>query len=107
MRRKPIENPKLIGCGTCGTKPGIVLTDEKTFYPGSVHIMNLRIDGRSYEVIEEEGVTISDIEEEFADKLENCNFAELVHVTPMHDETYELNTEDRKWYLVEQGQGYA
>ena len=108
MRRKPIEKPNLYGCATCGSIPGIVLTDEKTFYPGGVHIMSVTIDDYSANLDEEnEGINVSGINEGFKDKLANCQFAEMFHMTPLHDETYEYNTDDGKWYLVEQGQGYA
>ena len=103
MKRKPIQNPMLYGCATCGTVPGIFLTDNITFYPGDIHCMNITIDDKTQNIDAEEGITVTGINEKFKEQLANCQFAELHHETPLHDETYEYNTEDGKWYLVEQG----
>lgn len=108
MKRQPIQNPKLYGCATCGTIPGVILTDSKTFYPGFPHILTIQIDDFSQEIQEtEDGINVDGINEMFENRLINCQFAELHHETPLHDETYEYNPDDGKWYLVEQGQGYA
>ena len=107
VKRKPIQDPKLYGCATCGTIPGVILTDNKTFFPGDVHMLTLTIDKKLYNQDAPDGLVISMIDNRFKSELANCQFAELHHETPLHDETYEYNTEDGKWYLVEQGQGYA
>lgn len=107
MKRKPLENPKFAGCGYCGSTPLSILDDSKTFYPGSVHMLKLKIDGKSTMIVAEDGIKLSEIEEKYREQLKNCKFAELFHMTALHDETWELNTDDRKCYLVDQGQGYA
>jgi hypothetical protein len=107
MKRKPLEKAEFIGCGTCGTIPRLALTDEKKFYPMYPHYLEINIDSNHFQVERDEITTISDIEREFKILLDNCQFAELFHETPLHDETYELNKDDGKWYLVAQGQGYA
>lgn len=107
MKRQPIQDPKFYGCGTCGTLPGTILTDSKTFFPGSIHVMRIKIDKFSQRIEGEEGINISDIDNMFRERLDNCQFAELHLETPLRDETYEYNPDDGKWYLVEQGHGYA
>jgi len=103
MKRKPLANPKFIS----GDVPLHILDDKKTFFPGSIHALGISIDGGYYGIVAETGIVLSEIEEVYIEKLEKCKFAELRHVTPLHDEVWEFNTEDRKWYLVEQGEGYA
>ena len=107
MQKKPLKNPKFIGCRTCGSVPLDILSDSNTFYPGSVHILNIVIDNKNHALRNEDGITLKDIESNYKEELKECKFAELRHVTPLHNETWEFNTEDRKWYLVEQGYGYA
>lgn len=108
MKRKPIENPKHIGCASCTPTLTMILSKDKGFYGGFPHMCFITIDDFVYEVREEDGYfTVEELERRFGDKLKNCNFAEIQHITPLHDETYEYNTEDKNWYLVEQGQGYA
>ena len=107
MKNKPIEAPQFYGCGTCGTTPKTILTDDKVFFLGGVHMLSLTIDGRGYEQIADDGLVISMIDNRFKNQLENCQHAELFHMTPLHDETYEYNKADGKWYLVAQGPGYA
>jgi len=118
LKNIPIENPKMGGCGTCGTIPQTVLNNDKRFYCyGYIHCLTLTIDDIVYDLNEkfgvlddegcEEGITIDDIQKTFAMELSVCDYAELFHNTPLHDETWELNLEDDKWYLVKQGRGYA
>lgn len=105
MRREPIVVPAGAGCGTCGSVPSI-LDSRMKFHSGCVHFLNLTIDDK-YVDITGNDITIEDIELKYKDKLKDCSFAELHHITPLHEETWELNLEDRKWYLVDQGEGYA
>ena len=107
MKRKPLKKAEFTGCGTCGTFPDLVLTDDTYFYPGSVHELTLTIDDKTHKFDCEDGMGLREVEGKYKDELSNCQFAELIHKTPLHDETWELNTEDRKWYLVNQGMGYA
>ena len=107
MKRQPLLNPKRYGCATCGTIPDIVLDDKTIFFPGDVHIIKLKIDGIVYDLDAPDGLVISDINNRFSNELANCQFAEFHHITPLHDETYEYNTEDGRWYLVDQRRGYA
>lgn len=118
MSIMPIMNPKKFGCGTCGSTPTTILTNEQTFYPyGYIHCLELTIDNILYDLNEtfgtlddeecETSITINDIFERFKDQLAGCKRAILFHNTPLHDETWEYNTEDGKWYLTGQGRGYA
>jgi hypothetical protein len=102
MRNRPIKNK--------------VLKKDTRFWPSSVSILIIKIDEFShefdwldYEEDEEKkkGVTVADLETNFAQKIKDCTYAELTHETPLHDGTYEYNKDDGQWYLVKQGQGYA
>lgn len=108
MKNKPIEKPVLYGCATCGTVPKTVLSKDKGWFGGDMHIVTITIDDFTYEVTEEDDYfTVEEIEKRFGDKLKKCTTAEIFNMTPLHDETYEYNTDDGNWYLVKQGEGFA
>jgi hypothetical protein len=105
MKNKPID-AKLVGCD-CSQIPQNILTDNQIFFPGGMHLLMLTIDKENHDFDSDNGIVLSEIEEMYKDKLQNCKYADLFHLTPLHDERWELNLEDRKWYLVNQGSGYA
>lgn len=100
MRREAILNPRF---GVAA-----VLRKDKMFYAGDVYVLNITIDDFTTEIdTGENGISLAKLTNQFRDKLAKCQFAELVYVKPLSDETYEYNAKDGKWYLVAQGPGYA
>ena len=90
-RMKPIEKVKFYGCGNCGTLATQTLDKEEMLESCFVHIVSLN--GTK----EINGIKVCELEAKENDTL--------LFMTPLHDETYQL--QDGEWILVEQGQGYA
>jgi hypothetical protein len=120
MRKKPLAKPQLFGCANCSPIPSHVLAeDEAWIVTGYIHMLDIvfgygdKAEGVSLNVDEREDqeeydwVSVQRVNEFFANQLKEADWIELRHMTPMHDETYEYNKDDGKWYLVEQGHGYA
>lgn len=109
MKHEPIKNPKLCGCGFCGTIPPIKLPKSRQLGVGFGEI-SLTIDGEEvwYTISEEHGTkTVRWLEKKFKEQLQKAECALLFFNQPLHDETYEYNKESGEWYLVKQGMGFA
>lgn len=109
MKRKPLENPHFSGCGNCGKVPNKTLPKNFKFEGSGVHILSVNIDeteAKTY-IHEDEYFILKEFNKKYKEKLDKAECAEIRIDTPLHDETYEYNRFDGRWYLVEQGQGYA
>lgn len=112
MKRKPIENPKLIGCYTCSPIPFVILQKDRELWNEFCEMTNLIIDGENKEISfrsidDHSAITTYEIEEFYKLELEECEYAEILIMSPIHDETYEYNKEDKQWHLVNQGYGFV
>lgn len=115
MKHTPIE-PKHKSCGCC-TPMGRILDKGKwldvgfgsvTFiikYPSGQSLYREYIGGLSES--EDQVTKVKDLEEEYGDRMEKAEYTTLFFNTPLHDETYEYNKEDKQWYLIAQGMGFA
>lgn len=101
MKRKPIE-VESIGCG-CSV---IYQTLPMNFiFDGcGVHMYTLRIDDRYIDI---DQITLKEVFNKYKREFHLAECVEVSIMTPLHDETYELNNIDNKFLLVEQGIGYA
>lgn len=105
MKRTPILDPKCIGLASYGKKPSVELDDDTIFFPCTNHILQLTIDEENY-FLRSSSAKISEIYEQYKEKINAAENCELFYDTPFHDVTYEYNKDDGKWYLVDQGIGY-
>lgn len=112
MKHTPIE-PKHIGCGCCSSV-GQILSKDKSLDVG-FGTVNLMIQLSGSQSINNEYVggiteyeyTVADLELEYGSMIRQSECATLHFNTPLHDETYEYNNEDKQWYLISQGRGFA
>jgi hypothetical protein len=92
-----------------------VLDSNEIFWASSVSILTLKIDDFVHEFPwddfllndDDSAVSLIDIEKKYADKLSSCKIAALNNMTPLHDETYCYSKDDKHWYLIAEGKGYA
>lgn len=101
MKRKPILKPKFQGCGNCGKIAEVVLSNDNNIW--NYNFMSLTLNGKQVEI--NDSVTVATFLEEY--KIKKEDEVEIFYMSAFHDETYELDTDDMKFKLVEQGQGYA
>lgn len=106
MNRQPIK-PEFRGCGTCSSLVDVELTRDLIIHFTSTNIVGLEIDGESYEVPYEVHLSLEELEEIYETQLQECKVAELSFDTPFNATTYEYDKSTKKWYLVEQGEGFA
>lgn len=115
MINKPIK-PKHVGC-LCCSSVGQMLPKEKWLDVGFgevvltiEHQKNGRLI-RSYigglSESEDQVSKVKDLEEEYSSMFDKAKCVTLFFNTPLHDETYEYNKEDKQWYLIKQGMGFA
>ena len=112
MKFKPIENPTLVGCLTCGSVPKTILDKDQVFsthfFDGAstliVYFGNCRL---AHYFTDEIDCTIRDIEKKYAKVINKADAVLIRFESALHSEKYELNKEDNNWYLIEQGSGWA
>lgn len=101
MKRKPILKTEFTGCGNCGKTAKIVLENDDNIW--NYNFMGLTLNGKMIEI--SDNITVSSFLEEY--KIKKEDEVEIFYMSAFHDELYELDTEDMKFKLVEQGEGYA
>lgn len=101
MKRKPILKTEFMGCGNCGKMVKLVLENDDTIW--NCDFMDLTLNGQT--VWLDDNMTVSSFLEKY--KIKKDDEAEIFYMSAFHDELYELDTEDMKFKLVEQGEGYA
>lgn len=101
MKRKPILKPKFQGCLNCSSVPKSIVENDDIIW--NYNFMSLILNGKQIDITDK--VTVRNFLEEYKIKKEDS--VELFYMSAFHDETYELDTEDMKFKLVEQGEGYA
>jgi hypothetical protein len=114
MKHTPIQDPKHIGCACC-PGPGRELRKDKMLDVGfGETVLTIEFDSDRKETVEYVGgidwdnfPTVADWEKEHGHKFTNAECVTIYFNTPLHDETYEFNSEDGKWYLIKQGMGFA
>lgn len=104
MINKPLENPKLIGCLTCGKIPAKVLNKNKILY-GYPNLSTIAFDENKHYTVED--ITVKQIERNYRKEIEQSNCTVLEIEGALHGEIYEYNKDDGNWYLVKQTKGYA
>ena len=100
MKRTPILEPKYQGCANCSILPKTTLKDtdkikDYDFISFCINEMCVHV----------EDITIGEFLKQNNIKKDDC--IEIFYMSAFHDETYELDTEDMKFKLVQQGPGYA
>lgn len=101
MKRKPILKAKWQGCANCSTTPETILENEDVIW--NYNFVSLTLNGKQVDV--SDSVTVATFLEEY--KIRKEDEVEIFYMSAFHDETYELDTNDMKFKLVEQGNGYA
>lgn len=116
MKNTPIQDPRHIGCGCCGGVEKIL--DKETWLDVGFGTVDFKIEYSNGSTLQREyigGISesedqvtmVKDIEEEYGARFEKAVCITLFFNTPLHDETYEFNKEDKQWYLIAQGRGFA
>jgi len=109
VKHSIITEPKTIGCWVCARKPPVVLPPDWSLGVGFGSVELIIDDKMAWLSISEEhgDKTVAWLTEKFRRQLDAAECALLHFDQPLHDETYEFNKDDGKWYLVKQGQGFA
>lgn len=103
MKRKPIEI-KHHGCLNCSNIQTKLNEDHKFGDGSGVHFYTMSIDNDSYNL---QNTSVREILLRYKEQINNAELVEIKILTPLHDETYELNKDDNVFYLVQQGIGYV
>ncbi len=111
MKHKPIEKPVLVGCLNCSPIPDVKLPKDTDLDVG-VGDVSLSKNGKTIwnymRVHDDEPYpTVADLEKLFEHYLQQEACYTLHFNGPLRDETYEYNKEDKEWYLIKQGMGFA
>lgn len=101
MKREPILKPEFKGCANCSRLAETILKNDDTIW--NYNFMSLTLNGKEIKI--NDNTTISSFLNEY--KIKKEDEVEIFYMSAFHDETYELDTEDMKFKLVEQGEGYA
>ena len=100
MKRLPILKAKFQGCMSCSTIPKTTLMDKDKIR--NYAFISLCVNGVYTHV---DDITIAEFLKQTTIKEDDC--VEIFYMSAYHDETYELDTADMVFKLVEQGRGYA
>lgn len=108
MKNKPIKS-KMFGCGNCSYDASVLKQEELIM--DSMHNYSIILEDGcdlKFNTYEDECFKYRKLSEVTKIAMESSYKSFVIELmTPLHDETWELNKEDGKWYLVKQGPGYA
>lgn len=118
MRRKPIEEPKFMGCLNCSPMATVKQDKNKVQFIGfdyglcNIYLYEKGIDEPIEvhylgDIIKNYQTTLAEIERVFAREIDIYDYIEIDFISALRGEVYEFNKEDSEWYLVEQNQGWA
>lgn len=118
MRRKPIEEPKFMGCLNCSPMPTVKQDKYETQYIGFDYgLCNIYLYEKGNDepveihylgdIIKKDETTFAEIEKVFAIEIDIYDYIEVDFTSALRGEEYEYNKEDSEWYLTGQNQGWA
>lgn len=118
MRRKPIEEPKFMGCLNCSPMPTVKQDKQKNQFVGFDYgLCNIYLYEKDCDlpveihylgdIIKKDETTFAEIERVFAREIDIYDYIEVDFTSALRGEVYEFNKEYNEWYLVEQNQGWA